>query len=43
MVDAMKRLNLVREGLTDVPSKIVKKYGKDVKELDLSYNNIQYP
>ena len=41
MVDARKRLNLVHEELSEVPIKIVKKYGKDVKELDLSYNYIQ--
>ena len=39
----MARLNLVHEGLADIPNKIVKKYGQNIKELDLSYNSMQYP
>ena len=37
------RIGLADQGLTEIPPKLLRRYGTDVAIVDLTGNNIQYP
>lgn len=40
---SMLRIGLADQGLTEIPPKLLRRYGTDIAIVDLTGNNIQYP